>query len=145
MTTAEIVEKLVKEIDDTTLFIAVMNCIPAPISENPILIASNLNTLKACGFEDFDDLKSYIEENEDDFFKEFYDQIDLSKVDRDVIIRCLDEWADYDDIALFILDEDIEDYEDFLDDGYEDGDYIYQSEFDNYMQNIIPPLLDFLY
>ena len=137
MTTAEIVEKLIKEIDDTTLFIAVMNCIPAPIEEKPILIAADLGTLKECGFEDFDAFKSYIEE--------FYDQIDLSKVDRDVIIRCLDEWADYDDIALFILDEDIEDYEDFLDAGYEDGDYIYQSEFDNYMQNIIPPLLDFLY
>ena len=145
MTTAEIVEKLVKEIDETTLFIAVMKCTSAPISENPVLIASNLNTLKACGFEDFDAFKSYIEENEYYFFKEFYDQIDLSKVDRDVIIRCLDEWADYDDIALFILDEDIEDYEDFLDDGYEDGDYVYQSEFDNYMQDIIPPLLDFLY
>ena len=145
MTTADIVEKLIKEIDDTTLFIAVMNCIPAPIEEKPILIAADLGTLKECGFEDFDAFKSYIEDNEDDFFEEFYDQIDLSKVDRDVIIRCLDEWADYDDIALFILDEDIEDYEDFLDAGYEDGDYIYQEEFDDYMQNIIPPLLDFLY
>ena len=144
MTTAEIVEKLIKEIDDTTLFIAVMNCIPAPISKKPKLIASNLNTLKACGFDTFEDFESYIEDNEYDFFKEFYNQIDLSKVDKDTIIECLDEWCDYDDIALFMLDEDIEDYEDFLDDGYEDGDYIYQSEFDNYMQNIIPPLLDFL-
>ncbi len=89
------------------------------------------------------DLLEILEENKNTVLKNLNDYMDLLNVSVDIVERWLDEWADYDDIALFILDEDIDDYESYIEDGYELGDYVYEDWADNYMQPIIPSVLDY--
>lgn len=91
------------------------------------------------------DLLEILEENENTVLENLYDYMDLLNISVDIVKCWLDNWADYDDIALFILDEDIDDYESYIEDGYDIGDYIYEDWNDDYMQSIIPSVLDYLY
>ena len=91
------------------------------------------------------DLLEILEENKNTVLKNLYDYMDLLDISIDIVKCWLDSWADYDDIALFILDENTDGYEDFLEEGYDIGDYIYEEEYDNYMQSIIPSVLNYLY
>lgn len=90
-------------------------------------------------------LLEILEENKNTVLKNLYDYMNLLDVSVDIVECWLNDWADYDDIALFILDEDIDDYKSYIDDGYDIGDYIYEEENDNYMQSIIPSVLDYYY
>lgn len=90
-------------------------------------------------------LLEILEENKNTVLKNLYDYMNLLNVSVDTVECWLNDWADYDDIALFILDEDIDDYKSYIDDGYDIGDYIYEEENDNYMQSIIPSVLDYYY
>lgn len=90
-------------------------------------------------------LLEILEENKNTVLKNLYDYMNLLNVSVDIVECWLNDWADYDDIALFILDEDIDDYKSYIDDGYDIGDYIYEEENDNYMQSIIPSVLDYYY
>ena len=89
------------------------------------------------------DLVEVLEENKNTVLKSLYNYMDLLNVSVDIIECWLNAWADYDDIALFILDENIDDYQAYIDDGYDIGDYIYEKYDDNYMQSIIPSFLDY--
>ena len=90
-------------------------------------------------------LLEILEENKNTVLKNLYDYMNLLNVSVDIVECWLNDWVDYDDIALFILDEDIDDYKSYIDDGYDIGDYIYEKENDNYMQSIIPSVLDYYY
>lgn len=90
-------------------------------------------------------LLEILEENKNTVLKNLYDYMNLLNVSIDIVKCWLDSWADYDDIALFILDEDIDNYKSYIDDGYNIGDYIYEDWADNYMQSIIPSVLDYYY
>lgn len=90
-------------------------------------------------------LLKILEENKNTVLKNLYDYMNLLNVSVDIVECWLNDWVDYDDIALFILDEDIDDYKSYIDDGYDIGDYIYEKENDNYMQSIIPSVLDYYY
>lgn len=90
-------------------------------------------------------LLEILEENKNTVLKNLRDYMDLLNVNIDTVDCWLNEWVYYDDIALFRLNEDIDDYEDFLDEGYHIGDYIYEEDCDNYMQSIIPSVLDYYY
>lgn len=86
-----------------------------------------------------------LEENENTVLKNLHDYMDLLNVSVDIVECWLDEWVYYDDIALCRLNEDIDNYESYLDNGYKIGDYIYEDWADNYMQSIIPGVLDYYY
>ena len=76
-------------------------------------------------------LLKILEENKNTVLKNLYDYMNLLNVSVDIVECWLNDWVDYDDIALFILDEDIDDYKSYIDDGYDIGDYIYEKENDN--------------
>lgn len=86
-------------------------------------------------------LKDIIFDSKKEFFKAFFTYIDLSKVT--TIKDWLYDWADYDDISLFTLQESTEGYDDWRAEGYKIDDLIYEKECDNYMQYIIPDVLNF--
>lgn len=89
------------------------------------------------------DLVEVLEENKNTVLKSLYNYIDLLNVSIDIIECWLNAWVDYDDIALFILDKNIDEYQTYIDEGYDIGDYIYEEYNDNYMQSIISSILDY--
>lgn len=135
----KIITELAKDVDNDKLFSTIME----KISTDGIgkeLSKDELNNIsKKYGY----DLEEFLENHKDEIVKNLYDYINLLSVSRDTISDWLEDWADYDDIALFILDKSIENYEYFISEGYKDGDFIYEEEYDNYMQKIIPVILNY--
>lgn len=74
------------------------------------------------------DLNELIENNEEEFFEYLFKYIDKSKLYS--IEAWLDDWSDFDDIALCKIG---------------DKKYEYDEAYDNYMHHIIPGVLNLFY
>lgn len=91
------------------------------------------------------DLVEILDDNKNAVLESLYNYMELLNISATVVECWLDNWVDCDDITLFTLYEDDDDYEILINDGYNIGDYIYEKGFNNYVDAIIPVVLDYYY
>ena len=115
-----IIKKMCQELDNDKLF---NSCLSMVVGSNGRQFSED--EIKDINVKYNIKLNELIEENQKEFFNYLFSYINRSKLES--IEDWLDDWSDYDDIALFKIDT---------------NDYEYEDWHDNYMQNIIPGVLD---
>lgn len=137
-----IIKKMCQELDNNKLFNTSLRIAPpSDVSEGAVFSEDEIEEInKKYNF----DLIDAIENNEQEFFRCLFLYINGHKLNS--IEDWLESWAYYDDIALVdYRDYDPNDsdlYGDIEEEDFVNGKFAYGEWNDNYMQNIIPGVLD---